>query len=45
MTYKERVLALRLKEKLEKNPEYANRIGVEIALIRSEERKKNYVSD
>lgn len=40
MTYKERVLALKLKEKLEKNPEYAKRIGVEVIVKNCNETKE-----
>ena len=31
MTVRERILALHLAEKLEKNPQYANKIGVSVS--------------
>lgn len=34
MTAKERILALRLLEKQERRPEYANRIGIQVNIIR-----------
>ena len=33
MTPKERILALRLLEKQEQNPEYAKRIGIQVNLL------------
>ena len=43
MTARERILAIRLLEKQEKNPEYANRIGIRIDIVnkgqKAEERK------
>lgn len=34
MTAKERILALRLLEKQERRPEYANRIGIQVSILR-----------
>lgn len=34
MTAKERILALRLLEKQKRRPEYANRIGIQVNIIR-----------
>ena len=43
MTARERILAIRLLEKQEKNPEYANQIGIRIDIVKkdqtTEERK------
>jgi len=36
MTARERILALRLLEKQEKNPEYAQRIGIQVAIKKNE---------
>lgn len=33
MTVRERILAIRLLEKQERNPEYAKRIGIQVAVI------------
>ena len=40
MTAKERILALRLLEKQERNPEYANRIGVQVRLAARDPKNK-----
>lgn len=34
MTPKERILALRLLEKQKRSPEYANRIGIQVSILR-----------
>lgn len=39
MTAKERVLALRLLEKQEHNPEYARRIGIQINMLARDPKK------
>lgn len=36
MSGKERILALRLMEKLERDPAYANRIGVRVSMVEKE---------
>ena len=41
MSPRERIMMLRLYEKVSKNKEYAEKIGVEIAVNRSSERLKN----
>lgn len=33
MTARERILAIRLLEKQEKNPEYASRIGIQVSMV------------
>ena len=40
MTAKERILALRLLEKQERCPEYANRIGIQVKIIRKGSKKQ-----
>lgn len=40
MTAKERILALRLLEKQERCPEYANRIGIQVNIIRKGSQKQ-----
>ena len=40
MTARERILAIRLLEKQEKNPEYANRIGIQVNMIKKDPNKK-----
>jgi len=41
MTVKERMLALRLLEKQENNPEFVKKIGVEVKLVLKAEAGKN----
>lgn len=36
MTARERILAIRLLEKQEKNPEYTQRIGIQVAMKKNE---------
>ena len=36
MTARERILALRLLEKQEKNPAYAKQIGVQVSIVKQE---------
>lgn len=36
MSVRERMLALKIKEKLDKNPEYAKRIGVQVKVVENE---------
>ena len=36
MTVRERILALKLKEKQDKNPEYVKKIGVQIKFVENE---------
>ena len=38
MSVRERMLALKIKEKLDKNPEYAKRIGVQVKVVENENR-------
>lgn len=40
MTPKERILALRLLEKQARNPEYANRIGVQVRIVTKDPKSK-----
>ena len=40
MTVRERILRIRLMEKLEKKPEYAQRIGVSFSAPKADPRKK-----
>ena len=45
MSVRERLLALKIKEKLDKNPEYAKKIGVCIKVVGNENvgsKKQNY---
>ena len=51
MTARERILAIKLLEKLERNPEYANKIGIHVSIEtrdpQTEERntfRNNYLS-
>lgn len=41
MTVRERMLALRLLEKQEKNPEYARKLGVQVKVSKKVEKSKN----
>ena len=41
MTVRERMLALRLLEKQEKNPEYARKLGVQVKGSKKVEKSKN----
>lgn len=48
MTTRERILAIRLLEKQEKNLEYANRIGIRVDIVKKEnktEERKTYCSN
>lgn len=36
LSVRERMLALKIKEKLDKNPEYAKRIGVQVKVVENE---------
>ena len=36
MTAKERILAIKLLEKQERNPEYANRIGIQVSMVKKD---------
>ena len=36
MTARERILALRLLEKQERNPEYAKRIGIRVVMVKKD---------
>ena len=36
MTARERILAIKLLEKQERNPEYANRIGIQVSMVRND---------
>ena len=36
MTARERILAIRLLEKQEKNPDYANRIGIQVDMAKKD---------
>ena len=36
MTVRERILALRLLEKQERNPEYAKRIGIQVSMVKKD---------
>ena len=38
MSVRERMLALKIKEKLDKNPTYAKKIGVQIKVVENENR-------
>ncbi len=40
MTARERILAIRLLEKQEKNTEYANRIGIQVNMIKKDPKQK-----
>ena len=40
MTARERILAIRLLEKQEKNPEYASRIGIQVNMIKKDPKQK-----
>lgn len=36
MTVRERILALKIKEKQDKNPEYAKKIGIQVKVVTKE---------
>ena len=36
MNVRERMLALKIKEKLDKNPEYAKKIGIQVKMVENE---------
>ena len=36
MTVRERMLALKIKEKQDKNPEYAKKIGIQVKMVANE---------
>ena len=38
MTVRERMLALKIKEKQDKNPEYAKKIGIKVKIVENENR-------
>ena len=40
MTTRERILAIRLLEKQEKNPEYARRIGIQVEIVKKDPEEK-----
>lgn len=40
MTVRERILALRLLEKQECNPEYAKRIGIQVSMVKKDPKVK-----
>ena len=40
MTVRERILALKLREKQERNPEYAKRIGIQVDMIMKDPKKE-----
>ena len=40
MTVRERMLALKIKEKQDKNPEYAKKIGIQVNIIENKSRKR-----
>ena len=40
MTVRERILALRLLEKQEQNPEYAKRIGIQVNVMKKDPKSK-----
>ena len=39
MTVRERMLALKIKEKQDKNPEYAKRIGIQVNIVENKNRE------
>lgn len=39
MTVGERILLLRIKEKQDKNPEYAKKIGIQVKILENENRE------
>ena len=41
MTARERILALKLLEKQEKNPEYAQRIGIQVSIKKTDPTHRN----
>ena len=36
MTTRERILAIKLLEKQERNPKYANRIGIQVSMVKKD---------
>jgi hypothetical protein len=36
MTVRERILAIKLLEKQDRNPKYANRIGIQVSMVKKE---------
>ena len=38
MSVRERMLALKIKEKQDKNPEYAKKIGIQVKIVENENR-------
>lgn len=45
MTARERILAIRLLEKQEKNPEYASQIGIRIDIVKKEYKAEERKTD
>ena len=43
MSVRERMLALKLKEKLDKNPEYAKKIGIQVNVVENKNRSSKIV--
>ena len=43
MTVRERMLALKVKEKLDKNPEYAKKIGIQVNVVENKNRGSKIV--
>ena len=40
MTARERILAIRLLEKQEKNPDYASQIGIQVDMVKKDPKEK-----
>ena len=40
MTARERILAIKLLEKQERNPEYASRIGIQVSMVKKDSKVK-----
>lgn len=43
MSVRERMLALKVKEKLDKNPEYAKKIGIQVNVVENKNRSSKIV--
>ena len=43
MSVRERLLALKIKEKLDKNPEYAKKIGIQVNVVENKNRGSKIV--
>lgn len=45
MTARERILVIKLLKKQERNPEYANRIGIRVSMVKKDPKKMEVKND